>query len=191
MVLQPRSRRKWWFRAPERSKTAISSPASAEGRLVLAAGDIVPPPWRPHIPAVGASPAALLWMDDMVQPLDGEILGADDPTGPEFEKRQERVRRDFWKVLRRGAGRIPFAEDAVAAYYCAFDRETPFRVRAILMAALAYFVLPFDAIPDFLAGIGFADDATVLMTALTLLGSHVKPAHREAARRALDREGKR
>ena len=121
----------------------------------------------------------------MARPLFGDILGKDDATGKDHGAREERVRRDFWKVLRRGARNIPFAEDAVAAYFCAFDTNTPFRVRAMLIAALAYFVMPVDAVPDFLAGIGFADDATVLMTALTMLGSHLKPVHREAARRAL------
>ncbi len=130
----------------------------------------------------------------MARPLFGEILGKDFGAGDagkdggadkEFGAREARVRRDFWKVLRRGARNIPFAEDAVAAYFCAFDTNTPFRVRAMLMGALAYFVMPIDLVPDFLAGIGFADDATVLMTALTMLGSHLKPVHREAARRAL------
>lgn len=109
--------------------------------------------------------------------------------GPEdFAAESERVRRGLWRTLRRSAGRIPFAEDVVAAYFCAMDSNTPFRVRATLMGALAYFVMPIDAVPDILVGIGFADDATVLMTALTMLGAHLKPVHREAARHALDRE---
>ena len=106
--------------------------------------------------------------------------------GPDFDPADEaRVRRGFWKTFRKGARHIPFAEDVAAAYFCALDSATPIRVRATLLAALAYFVLPVDAVPDMLVGIGFADDATVLMTALTLLGSHVKPVHREAAKRAL------
>ena len=48
-----------------------------------------------------------------------------------------------------GARNIPFAEDAVAAYFCAFDTNTPFRVRAMLMGALAYFVMPIDAFRTF------------------------------------------
>ena len=45
--------------------------------------------------------------------------------------RDERtVRRGFWvKVKRFGAG-LPFAEDLLAAYYCAFDRDTPLQVKA-------------------------------------------------------------
>ncbi len=80
---------------------------------------------------------------------------------------------------------IPFAEDLLAAYYCAFDRTTPLQVKAILVAAIAYFVLPFDAIPDMLPVIGFTDDAAVLVTAIKLVGSHMKPEHREAAREKL------
>ena len=56
----------------------------------------------------------------------------------------------FWPKVRSVAASIPFAEDLLAAYYCAFDRETPASVKAALFGALAYFVLPFDAMPDIL-----------------------------------------
>jgi uncharacterized membrane protein YkvA (DUF1232 family) len=100
---------------------------------------------------------------------------------------EETVRRSFWRKLKRFASRLPFAEDLLAAYYCALDRDTPFQVKAALLAALAYFVLPFDAIPDMMPLFGFADDAAVLATALRLVASHMRPEHREAARRALAR----
>lgn len=98
-----------------------------------------------------------------------------------------RVRRGFWDKMRAHAAGVPFAEDAVASYYAAFDRQTPLKVRATLLAALAYFVLPVDLTPDFLPLIGFSDDAAVLMGALRLLSSHVQPYHYAAARDALDR----
>ncbi len=80
---------------------------------------------------------------------------------------------------------IPFSEDVVAAYYCAFDPATPARVRGVLIAALAYFVLPLDAIPDFFLGIGFTDDIGVLVAAIAMVGAHIKDSHREKARQAL------
>ena len=80
---------------------------------------------------------------------------------------------------------IPFAEDLLAAYYCAFDRDTPLPVKATLVGALAYFVLPVDAIPDVLPVIGFTDDAAVLAAAINLVASHITPVHRDAARDAL------
>jgi len=100
---------------------------------------------------------------------------------------EERVRRDFWgKVKRRAAG-LPFAEDLLAAYYCAFDRTTPVQVKATLLGALAYFVLPFDIVPDMLPLIGFTDDAAVLIAAVRMVAGHMRPEHRVAARAALAR----
>lgn len=100
---------------------------------------------------------------------------------------EARIKAGFWNKMKAVATRIPFAEDALAAYYCALDRQTPLSVRAALWGALAYFILPFDAIPDYLPLIGYADDATVLATAIRVVASHMLPEHREAARRALKR----
>ena len=114
-------------------------------------------------------------MTHQMPPLDGEILS------PARMARNERIVRDgFWRKLRRTLGRIPFAEDAVAAFYCATDSTTPLHARAIMLAALAYFVLPIDLVPDALTVIGFTDDATVLATAIAVAGAHIRPEHRAA-----------
>lgn len=106
---------------------------------------------------------------------------------PEERSRFRRVLDELWPKLRAVAGRVPFAEDVLAAYYCVLDRDTPTRVRAVLIGALAYFILPTDAIPDFLPLIGFGDDAGVIAGALTLVAGHVTDRHRSAARSALER----
>ncbi|KAB0540687.1 MULTISPECIES: YkvA family protein [Pseudochrobactrum] len=103
----------------------------------------------------------------------------------EQESRAQRVRKNFWKTLKKTAGKVPFTEDLVASYYCALDTKTPARVRATLLAALAYFVLPFDFVPDLLVGIGFTDDMAVLMAALASVRRHITPAHYAAARQSL------
>jgi uncharacterized membrane protein YkvA (DUF1232 family) len=100
---------------------------------------------------------------------------------------EQTVRERFWPKFRRFAASLPFAEDLLTAYYCAFDRDTPLHVRTALMAALAYFVLPFDAVPDILLVMGFTDDAAALLAALRLVTAHIRPVHREAARAALAR----
>jgi uncharacterized membrane protein YkvA (DUF1232 family) len=105
-----------------------------------------------------------------------------------FAERERKVRRDFWGKLKRFAGLVPFVEDLVAAYYCALDPSTPMRVRGMLLAALAYFILPADLIPDMIAGLGFADDAALLTAVIALVASHITPTHRAAAARALDKE---
>jgi uncharacterized membrane protein YkvA (DUF1232 family) len=96
-------------------------------------------------------------------------------------------RRRFWTKLKRVLAGIPFAEDLVAAYYCAFDPDTPAYVRAVLFGAIAYFVLPTDMVPDFLAGLGFTDDASVLAAAIAAVGGHIAPRHRVQARSALSK----
>ncbi|GLH76995.1 hypothetical protein SSBR45G_19030 [Bradyrhizobium sp. SSBR45G] len=97
------------------------------------------------------------------------------------------VRRRFWIKLKQVLARIPFAEDLLAAYYCAFDRETPRHVQVALLGALAYFILPFDLLPDVMPVLGFTDDAAVLATAIRMVASHITPDHRAAARAALAR----
>lgn len=95
--------------------------------------------------------------------------------------------REFWRKFGGVATRIPFAEDMLAAYYCALDRATPVQVKGTLIGAIAYFVLPFDAVPDLMPVLGFTDDAAVLATAIKLVASHMRPEHREMARAKLDR----
>jgi uncharacterized membrane protein YkvA (DUF1232 family) len=94
-------------------------------------------------------------------------------------------RHKFWRKTRRVATSIPFAEDLVSAYYCAFDRSTPLPVKTSLIGALAYFVLPADVIPDVLPVLGFTDDAAVLATTINLVANHIRPEHRIAARNRL------
>ena len=113
----------------------------------------------------------------------GEILA---PVGQkENSRREETVRRKFWRKAKKAARNVPFMEDVVAGYYCALDRDTPTRVRGVLLAALFYFILPLDTIPDFLAAFGFTDDVAVLAAALSAVRAHITPAHRLAAKRAL------
>ena len=100
---------------------------------------------------------------------------------------RDSVRRRFWIKMKQVVAKLPFAEDLLAAYYCAFDRETPRHVQAALLGAIAYFVLPFDFMPDMLPILGFTDDAAVLATAIRMVATHITPEHREAARTALKR----
>lgn len=104
-----------------------------------------------------------------------------------IQANENQVARNFWAKIRKVASRIPFAEDALTIYYCARDPETPTRVRGIILAALAYFILPTDIIPDFIAGLGFTDDASVIAMAIAMVTPHLKDHHRDRAREALAR----
>jgi len=100
---------------------------------------------------------------------------------------RDTLRKRFWLKLKQVAAKLPFLEDLLAAYYCAFDKQTPRHVQAALLGAIAYFILPFDFIPDMLPVLGYTDDAAVLATAIRLVASHITDDHREAARAALKR----
>ena len=100
------------------------------------------------------------------------------------------VNRDFWRKLGGYAAQIPFAEELLTAYYCAFDRNTPTHVRVALIGALLYFISPFDLIPDVLPIVGMTDDAAVVAGAIKLVWDQIKPEHRDAAREALVRMSK-
>ena|SRR3990167_1771975 len=113
------------------------------------------------------------------------VKGEDGVYLPKTIQRHERIARGVVPKLLRFAGKIPFADDLAAAYFCARDPLTPIKAKAVLFAAAAYFVMPVDLLPDVIAGIGFTDDATVLATALGVVGMHVKERHRALARKVL------
>ena len=103
----------------------------------------------------------------------GHDLGSDDDA--------QIVQSGFWNKVRRTRGRVPFLDEAIAAYFCAIDPRTPRHVQVMLLGALAYFVVPTDMIPDFIAGLGFTDDATVLAAVIGTVRRHITSDHRERA----------
>ena len=119
-------------------------------------------------------------------PEDPNELAALAPDEEKMARDEQVVKTGFWLKVRSTLGKVPFTEDAVAAYYCATDRNTPAYVKAVLMGAIAYFVIPADVIPDFIVGLGFTDDAAVLMAALSAIRGHLKPEHRSCARDFLE-----
>jgi uncharacterized membrane protein YkvA (DUF1232 family) len=101
---------------------------------------------------------------------------------------RQQVRKGFWSKARKTLGRVPFSEEAVAAFYCATDSRTPLAIRATLFGALAYFVMPFDLVPDVIVGLGYTDDAAVIFAAIKAAQAHIHPEHRRLARQWLLKE---
>jgi uncharacterized membrane protein YkvA (DUF1232 family) len=99
------------------------------------------------------------------------------------------VRRGFWPKIRRVAASVPFAEDAVSLWFCALDKETPASTKAILLGALAFFVVPKPFRPKKLPipGLMVMDEAAVIAAAVALARRSILPRHREAATRVLNR----
>lgn len=107
-----------------------------------------------------------------------------------FTKNPEKIQGilDSFPKKLSAAGKIPFAEQITAAYYSLRDPKTPFKVKAILAAALAYFIMPADLIPDLVAGFGFTDDFAVLLLVLRRVSGAITEQHYELARRRLKSE---
>ena len=116
---------------------------------------------------------------------DIEILGPE-----QAEEKQARIKKRFWPTVRKALNAIPFMDEVVASYYAMLDPQTPRAARLTLIGALAYFVMPIDMIPDFIISLGFVDDASVLTAAIAAVGSSIKPEHRRAAKRALEKDPK-
>ena len=95
------------------------------------------------------------------------------------------VESGFWPKLLKAVGRIPFAEDLAAAYFCVRDPATPGRVRGTLLAALAWFALPAALMPEFLIVLGFTDEIAVAAIVVRMVRKHLKERHYVRARAAL------
>jgi len=123
------------------------------------------------------------------QPVTPEdVLDPEKALVPSVQKVNElRVQRGFWPKIVRTAARIPFVDQALSVWYAARDPETPAAAKGMMLGALAYFVLPIDAIPDIFAGIGFTDDAAVFAALIATLGANIKRRHRDQAGEAVKR----
>jgi uncharacterized membrane protein YkvA (DUF1232 family) len=119
---------------------------------------------------------------------DAPPIRPEDWVGSDERRNEQLVREKFVDTARRYLRSVPIAEDVVALYFCLLDARTPLWAKGVAAAALAYFVLPTDALPDILPVIGMSDDIAVLSAALTALSTQITPEHRSKARGFLDAE---
>ena len=77
-------------------------------------------------------------------------------------------------------------ELALKLYYATLDSDTPAWAKTVITGALAYFILPVDAVPDFLPG-GYVDDFGVLAAAAGTVSAHIKEEHVTKAKEAMTR----
>lgn len=104
--------------------------------------------------------------------------------GPEFDE------KSFWDKIASAAGSAgrEVLEMALALFYCLIDKETPQWARLLIVGALAYFVLPLDAIPDWLIPAGYTDDLAIMAGAARALEQSLKRAHKDKAHEWLERQ---
>ena len=109
-------------------------------------------------------------------------------TKPKQNKDELLVKEKFENKAKKLVGKIKFLQDAVELYYCAMDPKTETWVKVLAFSALAYFVIPFDAVPDYIPVAGYMDDAGIIASAIKKLSDKVTEEHRSKAKELLEIE---
>jgi uncharacterized membrane protein YkvA (DUF1232 family) len=97
------------------------------------------------------------------------------------------LRRRLWSRLSALAASLPFAQEIIAAYFCAIDRRTPLSVKLTLLGTLAGFLLPQRLVPKLLRSLVLGGDVAMLLGTLQSFAAHIRPEHRLRARLVLIR----
>lgn len=102
--------------------------------------------------------------------------------------REQFSRTRFWTKLRAVSSRAgrEIVEKALILYFTLQSPNLPPRARAVIIGALGYFILPTDAIPDFLPGVGLTDDLSAIIFALATVAAHITPEIRAKAKARAD-----
>lgn len=91
----------------------------------------------------------------------------------EVEQKMEFVDDNLWTKLEKTGKRISFAKDILALYKYMRDPFVKWYRKAIVVAALIYFIVPIDTIPDLTPLFGYLDDLGVITAVLKYLGSEL------------------
>jgi len=94
----------------------------------------------------------------------------------------------LWRKLARFAGKAgrELVEKVLWLYYASRRPDVPRWARVTIYSALAYFILPLDAIPDLLPGIGYGDDLGAITAALLTVAAYVDEGVKARARARLE-----
>lgn len=91
--------------------------------------------------------------------------------------------KSFWKKIKKYAkiAGVGLVKKALVLFYSSVDDDTPIWVKSVIYAALGYFIFPIDGIPDIVPFLGFSDDLTAIVSAMTMIHAHIKTIHIEKA----------
>lgn len=89
----------------------------------------------------------------------------------DFGKYEEKYSESgLWDKIRKNIAKIgvKVIYQALLLYYVAQSPNCPAKIKAGIIGALGYLISPIDLIPDIMPGIGYADDAAAIATAVAL-----------------------
>jgi uncharacterized membrane protein YkvA (DUF1232 family) len=93
----------------------------------------------------------------------------------DYEPRAEYVEENLWYKLEKAGKKISFAKDIMALFNYMQDSFVSWHRKAIVIAALIYFISPIDTIPDVAPLFGYLDDLGVITALLKFLGNELIP----------------
>lgn len=70
---------------------------------------------------------------------------------------------------------------ALVLYFTVKDPDTPAWAKTVIYGVLGYFIMPLDSIPDIIPFVGFSDDLGAIVTAISVIVTHIKPSHVKSA----------
>lgn len=93
----------------------------------------------------------------------------------ETEEKIKYIEENLWEKLERVGKKISFAKDILALVNYMRDPYVSWHRKAIVVAALIYFISPIDTIPDIAPLVGYLDDLGVITALLKFLGHELIP----------------
>ena len=103
----------------------------------------------------------------------------------DIEKYRDKYSEEgLWEKIRKNIAKIgvKVIYQALLLYYVAQSPNCPAKIKAGIIGALGYLISPLDLIPDFMPGIGFADDAAAIAAAVALAQVYINDEIRAQAR---------
>ena len=91
----------------------------------------------------------------------------------------------FFSFVKYVGKNLTFIRQAVLLFYVMKDGDTPKAVKAVIVGALGYLLLPADMVPDVVTGLGWLDDAAVIAMAMRVSESYIKPMHRDQVKQLI------
>lgn len=102
---------------------------------------------------------------------EAEKLSAEDINQHEEHFSEEKFWNKVQKFSKRAGTSLVYA--VLLLYYTLQKPDVPLKVKATIVGALGYFILPLDIIPDLAIGVGYADDLSVVLFALVQIALYV------------------
>ena len=103
----------------------------------------------------------------------------------DFKKYEDKYSEaGLWDKIRKNIAKIgvKVIYQALLLYYVAQSPNCPAKIKAGIIGALGYLISPIDLIPDIMPGIGYADDAAAIATAVALAQIYITDEIKEQAK---------